>query len=175
MSNGFVAGKIYELSQEWKTFYDTYEISGECFPGYYYVMPATDEFKNDQLVSCIVINKEGYPHPSLVGEQGAPSIPFKFSDVKLSSLSSSAKLKLFKIWITEEVEVALHDSYTDAVVIATDAEQAKTIHPNDIDVIPDEFSAYTWANQPDQVEVKYLKDYYGSQEADTVICASKID
>ena len=166
MSKGFETGKIYEVSQEWKEYFDGFGVTG-----YYYVQLEKQDLNGYDLVKCFVLNKHKDVHPNFVS-----SIPFKFSDVKVCSLSSKSKLKLFHIWLTDNHTPSGNSNneyYENAVVVAENEEEAATIHPNGIDTLPNEYR-YTWASDPTDVEVDYLGDYYGNEKAGTVICASLV-
>lgn len=78
-------------------------------------------------------------------------------------------MKLFKIWQDVNND---YDTYSDAVVIAADEEDAKKINPNNIDgFVPVKPSEYdSWCGIGD-VQVEYLGEAKeGSKRS--IVCAS---
>lgn len=170
MSKGFECNKIYKVSKEWRDYFDSLKYGKDGpYIGYHYVEVAEYVNPNPQIVSCAVINKNRAKHPYF-----NKMIPFKFSDVEICSLSSISKLKLFKISISLEEMTIEDERYIEAVVVAENEEEAKSIHPNGEDTLPNKLKPYTWVNTTELVEVKYLGDYYGKEEAGAIICSRKL-
>ena len=146
----FEFNKIYEVNLEWKQFFDGF---GDNYIGYYYVTPE-DPNISYEIQKCVVINKNREYHP-FTCEEG---IPFKFSDCKLCSLSSTDELKLFKI-----VNKSYPSAYEveEAIVVETDEEAAANL---DIEDFPKSATR----------EIEYLGDYYGKLKAGSVVL-SKIN
>lgn len=140
----FEFNKIYEVNLEWKQYFDGF---GDDYVGYYYVTPE-DPNLSYEIQKCVVINKNREYHP-LTCEEG---IPFKFSDCKLCSLSSTAELKLFKIVNLLPIDYEVEE----AIIVETDEEAAAKLYIEDFP------KSATRA-------IEYLGDYYGKLKAGSVI------
>lgn len=86
-----------------------------------------------------------------------------------------------KLYLISQSEMAGYDTYDSAVVIASDEEDARTIHPDAlqnggrIERIPRgtaHCDVYSWTDDPNKVEVQYLGEAYGFFEIPSVVCAS---
>lgn len=139
----FEFNKVYEVSAEWKQYFDGF---GNDYLGYYYVTPEDPNISYD-IQKCVVINKLKLQHPFF------EAIPFKFSDCKLCSLSSTAKLKLFKVVNKDYVSAY---EVEEAIVVETDEDAAANLNIEDLP-----------ASSAKKVE--YLGDYYGELKAGSVI------
>lgn len=139
----FEFNKIYEVNLEWKQYFDGF---GDDCLGYYYVTPE-DWNISYEIQECLIINKNKECHPNFV-----KAIPFKFSDCKLCSLSSTAELKLFKIVNLLPIDYEVEE----AIIVETDEEAAAKLYIEDFP------RSATRA-------IEYLGDYYGKLKAGSVI------
>jgi hypothetical protein len=147
MNMAFEFGKIYEVTSEWKQYFDSF---GDNCLGYYYVTLANTK-ESGNIQTCVAVNKNKEVHPAF-----PYGIPFNFSDCKPCSLPSTAKLKLFRI-----VNKSYPSSYEieEAIVIETDEEAAYKL---DIDDLP----------KSAEKEVEYIGDYFGALKAGSVILST---
>lgn len=152
MNQVFEFGKIYEVNKEWKQYFDGF---GDDCLGYYYVTPEDPNLRYE-IQKCLVINKNKDVHP-VFADAG---IPFKFSDCKLCSLSSTVELKLFKL--TRLEYYSCYDTI-EAVVIATSEEKALKIKLDN------------WTENLSEIQVDYLGDYFGNLPANSIIITKEND
>lgn len=77
-----------------------------------------------------------------------------------------------KLWLIERPQFGGYDTYSDAVVVAETADDARSIHPNGTGEPLDDNDPYgTWVTF-DEVKAKLIGVAEPSLEAGSVVCAS---
>ena len=76
------------------------------------------------------------------------------------------------IYLIFQIAVSGYDTYSKAVVIAENMEEALRIHPDGSDRPLSDESNYTWAKSPHQVNAVYLGAAASYLNGPKVVCAT---